>query len=147
MVDSHIYIYIYLLQICLVCLSVCVSLTKGLWTKKLTWVISIYVKIFLKKSLSVRKIFSSGKVTFFSKLDFFNWRLRLNETTKGKTKYMSILVIIRRDSMLYLRIIGPKIKPPSLFFWTAFLNVTIVTWLYISPMKKPRDVKFCVKLD
>ena len=95
----------------------------------------------------VRKIFLSGKVTFFSKLDLFNRRLRLNETTKGKTKYMSILFIIRRDSMIYFRTIGQKIKRPSPFVWTVFLNVTIVTWLYNSPMKRPRDMKFGVKLD
>ena len=145
------YIYIYLLQICLVCLSVCVSLTKGLWTKKLTWVICIWVKIKKKKCPSVpdsvRPSVRPETWFFFTKLDDYNCQLQLNETTKGKTKYMSILFIIRRDSMLYLKTIGQKIKQPSPFVWIAFLNVTIVTWLYISPMKRPRDMKFGVKLD
>ena len=101
---------------------------------------------FVKKSLSVRKILLSGKVTFFSKLDIFNCRLQLSETLKGKTKYMSILGIIRRNSMVYLRTIGQKLNRPSPFIWTAFLNVTIVTWLYNSPMKRPRNMKFGVYL-
>ena len=63
-----------------------------------------------------------------------------------KNIYMSILFIIRRVSLLYLKTIGQKIKPSSLFVWTAFLNVTIVIWLYYSPMKRSRDMKFCVKL-
>ena len=93
--------------------------------------------------LSVRV---SGNVTFFSKLDVFNCRLRLNETIKGKTKYMSILVIIRRISMLYLKTIGQKVKPPSPFFWISFVNVTFVTWHYNSPRKRPRNMKFSLYL-
>ena len=65
----YIYIYIYLLQICLVCLSVCVSLTKSLWNKKLTWVISIYVKNW-KKVPTIH-------------VGCFNYRLWLNDTTMG----------------------------------------------------------------
>ena len=41
---THTHIYIYISITNLSCLSVCVSLTKSLWNKKLTWVISIYVK-------------------------------------------------------------------------------------------------------
>ena len=78
---------------------------------------------------------------------FLNCRMRLNKSIKGKTKYMIILFIIWRVSILYLRIIGQKIKPPSPFIWKVFLNVTIVTWLYISPIKRPREMKFYVKLD
>ena len=73
-------------------------------------------------------------------MDVFKWRLRLNKTTKGKTKYMSILFIIWWAIMLYLITIGQKIEPPSPFVWTAFLNVTIVTWLYNILMKWPRDI-------
>ena len=72
-------------------------------------------------------IFPERQTHHFFKMDVFNCRLRLNETTKSKKIYMSSLVIIRRDSKQYLRIIRQKIKPPSPFVWTAFFNVTIVT--------------------
>ena len=58
------FMYLYLLQICLVCLSVClsvcVSLTKSLWNKKLTWVICIWVKI--KK----KRIWDNSKTYFLN---------------------------------------------------------------------------------
>ena len=58
---------------------------------------------------------SVRKRDFFTKSDVFNYRLRLNETTKVKIKYMSILVILIRVSMLYLRTIGKKLKPSTPF--------------------------------
>ena len=106
---------------------------------------TIYGGFDLKTFLVLRPIWAhsatvSGKVFFFAKSDVFNKR-RLIRVKK------CILVIIGRVIMPFLGTIGQSLKIPSPFVSTPFLNVTNVIWLYYSPMKKPRDMKFCVKLD
>ena len=90
--------------------------THSLW-KNVCLCLSPYVRIF-----------------FFFKIGRFYCQLKLKVTTKDKTKNMSILFIIRRVSILYLRTIGKKINHHIRFseqrFWISLLwyGFTIAQW-------------------